>query len=36
VLDENRSWKEFYARRAFLVGKHDWRVTMLNHYFHAG
>jgi hypothetical protein len=33
VLDENRSWNELYALRAFLIGNRDWRVTMFNHYF---
>ena len=33
VLDENRSWNELYALRAFLIGNREWRVLMFNHYF---
>jgi len=30
VMDENRSWNELYAVRAFLTNNHDWRVVLFN------
>ena len=33
VIDENRSWNELYAVRAFLSGNKDWRIVMFNDYF---
>jgi Methyltransferase domain len=32
VIDENRSWNELYAVRAFLTNNHDWKVLMFNDY----
>jgi len=30
VMDENRSWNELYAVRAFLTNNRDWRVVLFN------
>jgi hypothetical protein len=34
AVDENRSWNELYAVRAFLLGNANWRVVMFNDYMH--
>jgi hypothetical protein len=33
VIDENRSWNEVYAVRAFLTQNASWRIVMFNDYF---
>lgn len=33
VIDENRSWNELYALRAFLYENRDWKVEMFLDYF---
>lgn len=33
VVDENRSWNEAYAIRAFLTNNNKWRVLFFNDYF---
>jgi hypothetical protein len=33
AVDENRSWNELYAVRAFLMDNPNWRIVMFNHYF---
>ena len=33
VIEENRSWNELYAVRAFLTDNAHWRVAMFNDYF---
>lgn len=33
AVDENRSWNELYAVRAFLTSNHEWRILMFNDYF---
>ena len=33
VVDENRSWNELYAIRAFLMNNSDWHIIFFNHYF---
>src|SRR5262249_750673 len=30
ILEENRSWNEVYAVRAFLTDNHTWRIVMFN------
>jgi hypothetical protein len=32
VIDENRSWNELYAIRAFLMHNNAWDVVMFNDY----
>lgn len=32
AADENRSWNEIYALRAYLTGNHAWRIVMFNDY----
>ncbi len=32
VIDENRSWNELYAVRAFLMHNDDWDIVMFNDY----
>jgi hypothetical protein len=32
VVDENRSWNELYAVRAFLSYNNDWRIMLFNDY----
>ena len=32
VIDENRSWNELYAVRAFLTHNHDWKILMFSDY----
>ena len=32
AVDENRSWNELYAVRAFLTCNSDWRVLLFNDY----
>ena len=32
VLDENRSWNELYALRAYLTENSNWKILMFNHY----
>jgi len=32
VVDENRSWNELYAMRAFLTNNHAWRFIIFNDY----
>jgi hypothetical protein len=33
AVNENRSWNELYAMRAFLTNNNDWRVVFFNDYF---
>jgi Methyltransferase domain len=33
AVDENRSWNEIYALRAFLTGNAQWRIVFFNDYF---
>ena len=33
AVDENRSWNELYAVRAFLTNNDDWRIIFFNDYF---
>jgi len=33
AVDQNRSWNELYAIRAFMTNNHDWRVIFFNDYF---
>jgi hypothetical protein len=33
VVDENRSWNELYALRAFLTNNDDYRIEFFNDYF---
>ena len=33
AVNENRSWNELYAVRAFLTNNDDWRVIFFNDYF---
>jgi hypothetical protein len=33
AVDENRSWNEIYAWRAFLTGNSQWRIVFFNDYF---
>lgn len=33
AVDDNRSWNELYAVRAFLAQNHAWRILMFNDYF---
>jgi hypothetical protein len=33
AVNENRSWNELYAIRAFLTNNDDWRVVFFNDYF---
>jgi hypothetical protein len=33
AVDENRSWNEIYALRAFLTGNRQWRIVFFNDYF---
>lgn len=33
VVDENRSWNELYALRAYLTKSQDWRILFFNDYF---
>jgi hypothetical protein len=33
AVDQNRSWNEIYAIRAFLTNNDDWRVIFFNDYF---
>jgi hypothetical protein len=33
AVDQNRSWNELYAVRAFLTNNDDWRVIFFNDYF---
>lgn len=33
VLDDNRSWNEAYALRAFLTGNSEFEITFFNDYF---
>jgi predicted O-methyltransferase YrrM len=32
AVDENRSWNELYAVRAFLTNNADWRIVLFNDY----
>src|SRR5262249_36932105 len=32
AVDENRSWNELYAVRAFLIGNRTWHVVLFNDY----
>lgn len=32
VIDENRSWNELYAVRAFLTQNREWEIVMFNNY----
>lgn len=34
VIDENRSWNELYALRAYLMNNSDWRILFFNDYFY--
>jgi Methyltransferase domain len=33
AVNDNRSWNEVYAVRAFLTRNEDWRITFFNDYF---
>jgi hypothetical protein len=33
VIDDNRSWNELYALRAFLMNNPDYEILFFNHYF---
>lgn len=33
IVDDNRSWNELYAVRAFLTDNANWRITFFNNYF---
>lgn len=33
ILDDNRSWNELYALRAFLTDNERWRITFFSDYF---
>jgi hypothetical protein len=33
VVEENRSWNELYAVRAFLANNSEWKIVMFNDYF---
>jgi hypothetical protein len=33
VVDENRSWNELYALRAFLTDNRNWGIMFFNDYF---
>jgi hypothetical protein len=33
IIDENRSWNEAYALRAFLTNNGDWKIAFFNDYF---
>jgi len=33
VLDDNRSWNELYALRAFLMDNPNWEIVFFNNYF---
>ena len=33
VIDDNRSWNELYAVRAFLTNNRQWEIVFFNHYF---
>ena len=33
IVEENRSWNELYAVRAFLTDNAHWQVAMFNDYF---
>ena len=33
ILDDNRSWNEIYAVRAFLTQNDLWRISFFNDYF---
>ena len=33
ALDDNRSWNELYALRAFLMHNSDYQILFFNHYF---
>jgi predicted O-methyltransferase YrrM len=33
VIDDNRSWNELYALRAFLMNNSDYEILFFNHYF---
>ena len=33
AIDENRSWNELYALRAFLTHNHEWEILFFNDYF---
>ena len=32
VVQDNRSWNEIYAVRAFLIDNPHWEILMFNHY----
>jgi hypothetical protein len=33
IVDDNRSWNELYAVRAFLTDNPNWRIVFFNNYF---
>jgi hypothetical protein len=33
VMEQNNSWNELYALRAFLTGNRDWEILFFNDYF---
>jgi hypothetical protein len=33
IVDENRSWNELYALRAFLTDNGKWKILFFNNYF---
>jgi hypothetical protein len=33
AVDDNRSWNEIYAVRAFLTGNYEWQIIFFNDYF---
>ena len=33
IVDDNRSWNELYAVRAFLTDNANWQITFFNNYF---
>ena len=35
AVDQNRSWNELYALRAYLMNNDNWRIAFFNHYFAA-